>query len=107
MKNAKPSTSMSKRPRVEASIAASTTGDQPAAVDPTVEEIQVDPITDAKTGDPTITPPLQLHAMMETFMTTQETHGQLIDELLTKVAALRADFTENRSAFPPPPPSDP
>ena len=39
MKNAKPSTSMSKRPRVEASIAASTTGDQTAAVDPTVEEI--------------------------------------------------------------------
>ena len=44
--------------------------------------------------------------MMEYFMTTQTTHGQLIDELLTKVATLRADFAENRRDFPPPPPSD-
>ena len=44
---------------------------------------------------------------METFMTTQATHGQLIDELLTEVVALRVDFAEYRSAFPPPPPSDP
>ena len=56
--------------------------------------------------DPTITPPLSLRAMMESFITTQTAHGQLIDELLTKVATLRADFAENRRAFPPPPPSN-
>nr|POE66419.1 hypothetical protein CFP56_29266 [Quercus suber] len=38
---------------------------------------------------------------------TQATHGQLIDELLSEIAALRADFAKYRSAFPPPPPSDP
>ena len=43
---------------------------------------------------------------MESFMTTQVAHGQLLDELLTEVASLRADFAEYRSAFPPPPPFD-
>ena len=56
--------------------------------------------------DPTITPPFLLLAMMESFMTTQTAHGQLLDELMTEVAALRADFAEYRSVFPPLPPSN-
>ena len=98
MKNAKPSTWTSKGPRGEASTTAPTSGDQDAA-----EEIHVDPIA---TADPTVAP-LSLRSMIETFMTTQTTHGQLIDELLTKAAILRANFTEYRSAFPLPPPFDP
>ena len=98
MKSAKPSTRTSKRPRGEASTAAPTSGDQAV-----VEEIHVDPIA---TVDP-IVAPFSLHSTMETFMTTQATHGQLIDELLTKVATLRANFTKYRSAFPHPPPFDP
>ena len=43
---------------------------------------------------------------METFMTTQAAHGQLLDGLITEVAALTADFSEYNNAFPPPPPSD-
>jgi len=39
-------------------------------------------------------------------MTTQAAHGQLLDGLIAEVAALRADFSEYSSAFPPPPPSD-
>ena len=39
-------------------------------------------------------------------MTTQTTHEQLLDGLIAEVAALRADFSEYRSVFPPPPPSD-
>ena len=101
MKSAKPSTEISKRPRGEASIATPTSGDQPAT-----EEILVDPATD-DTVDPIAAPPLSLYAMMETFMTTQATNGQLIDELLTEVDALRANFAEYRSAFPHPPPSNP
>ena len=62
---------------------------------------------DDDTTDPTVTSPLSLHAMMESFMTTQAAHGQLLDELLTKVALLKADFAKFRSAFPPFPPSDP
>ena len=112
MKNAELSTGTSKRPRVEASTIAPTTSDQPAAVDPT-KEIHVDPIAtvdpaaDAETNDPTVTPPFSLRAMMETFMTTQATHRQLIDELLIEVAALRVDFAKYRSTFPTPPPSNP
>ena len=37
---------------------------------------------------------------------TQAAYSQLLDELISEVAALRADFTEYKSAFPPPPPSD-
>ena len=69
-------------------------------VDPTTA---VDPTGDAETANPTVTP-LSLRAMIETFMSTQATHGQLIDELLTEVTAMRADFAKNRSAFPPYPP---
>ena len=63
--------------------------------------------SDAKTVDPTVTPPLSLQAIMETFMTTQAAYGQLIDELLIEVVALRADFAKYKSVFPPPPPFDP
>ena len=103
MKSAKPSTGTSKRPRGEASTTASTSGDQPIA-----EEIPVDPIAgvDPVVND-IVAPPFSLRARMKTFMTTQTAHGQLIDELLTEVASLRADFAEYRSVFPPPPPFDP
>ena len=52
------------------------------------------------------TPPLSLCAMVESFMTTQAAHGQLLVELLTEVASLRADFMKYRSAFPPSQPFD-
>ena len=112
MKSVKPSTRISKRPRGEVSTAALASGDQPttkeipmnptAAMDPT---IIVDPATD-DTINCTVTS-LSLHAMMKTFMTTQAAHGQLINELLIVVAALRVDFAKYRSVFPPLPPSDP
>ena len=47
----------------------------------------VDPVANVQTNDPTVTPPLSPRAMMETFMTTQVAHGQLIE-----VAILRFDF---------------
>ena len=71
--------------------------DPTAAVDPYADDI----------ADPTFASPLSLHAMMETFMTAQAAHEQLIDELLTEVAVLRVYFAKYRSAFPPPPPFDP
>ena len=37
-------------------------------------------------------------------MMTQAAHGQLLDWLIAEIAVLRADFSENRSAFPPSPP---
>ena len=66
----------------------------------------VDPFGGVNDVDPIITLPFLLRDMMESFMTTQAAHGQLLDELLTEVVALRADFVDYRSAFPRPPPSD-
>ena len=107
MKSVKPSTRTSKRPRGEVSTAALASGDQP-----TTKEIPMNPtaVVDPTANDTinsTITSPLSLHAMMKTFMTTQAAHGQLINELLIVVAALRVDFAKYRSVFPPLPPSDP
>ena len=73
--------------------------DPTAAVDPTGD--------DDETTDPTITPPFSLHATMESFMTTQAAHGQLLDELITELVALLANFSEYRSVFPPSAPFDP
>ena len=79
---------------------------------PTAEEAFVDPTTDvdpsggADDVDPTVAPPFSLRAMMDSFMTTQTAHGQLLDKLLMEFASLRADFVEYRSVFSPPPPSD-
>ena len=41
---------------------------------------------------PTVPPSLSLCAMMEMFIMTQATHGQLMDELIFEVAVLRVDF---------------
>ena len=112
MKTVELSTSLSKRPRVET-----------ATIDPSPppKEIHFDPTTvvaddgvdeedlDADGAQPTassVPPCLSLKSMMETFMTTQTAHEQLLDELLTKVAALKTNFDEYRSIFPPPPPSN-
>ena len=106
-KNVGPSVGSSKRPWVQ-----STAGDvhaEESPIDPTAavvddsdDEVHVDSVV----AEPTVPPPLSLHAMMVTFMTTQAAHGQLLDGLITEVAALRADFSEYSSAFPSPPPFD-
>ena len=103
MKSVEPITGMSKRSQVEFSttILASSTMLATEVVDSTTA---MGPFGGADDIDPTVTPPLSLHAMMESFMATQAAHGQLLDELLTEVASLRANFAEYRSAFPPLPP---
>ena len=50
--------------------------------------VVVDHFGGANDVDPTITPPFSLRPLMESFMTTQVAHGQLLDELLTEVVAL-------------------
>ena len=51
-------------------------------------------------------PPPSLRAMMETIMTTQAAHGQLLYGFFFEVAALRADLVDYRRAIPRSPPSD-
>ena len=106
MKNVEPSTGSSKRSQAT-STTASTFGAMLAAEDTFVNSTTaMNPSGGADDADPTVAPPLSLHAMMKSFMTTQEAHGQLLNELSTEVASLKADFAEYRSAFPPLPPFD-
>ena len=51
------------------------------------DEVDVDIVDAAHTGP---LPP-SLHAMMETIMTTQAAHGQLLHGLLAEVGALRSE----------------
>ena len=96
----------SKRPRVEPTVEDMPTEEIP--YDPTTaiaeNDVDVDEV-DVETSDakPTVPPPLSLRAMMKSFIMTQAAHRQLLDELITEVTTLRADFTEYRSVFPPPP----
>ena len=66
------------------------------------DEVDVDIVAVAHTGPP----PPSLHAMMETIMTTQAAHGQLLYGFFSEVAALRADLADYRHAVPPSAPSD-
>ena len=100
MKSAEPSTRTLKRPRGEAFSTALASGVQFVA-----EEVNVDPTVamdlagdDDETTDPTITPPP---------FSLRATNRQLLDELITKLAALIANFSKYRSVFPPLAPSDP
>ena len=102
-----PSVGSSKRTRVQ-----STTGDVPHEdmhEDPTTavaedgdDEVDVDTTVAAHTGPP----PPSLRAMMETIMTAQAAHGQLLYGFFAEVAALRADLVDYRRAIPPSPPFD-
>ena len=108
MKSVEPSLGTSKRPRGEAFTTALASGDQPAAEEVHVDHIAaMDLVGDDDTVDPTVTPPFSLRAIIESFMTTQVAHGQLLDELITELVALLANFSEYRSVFPPPAPFDP
>ena len=66
------------------------------------DEVDVDTAAAMHTG----LPPPSLCAMMETIMTIQAAHGQLLYGFFAKVATLRADLTDYRRAVPPSPPSD-
>nr|POF09554.1 hypothetical protein CFP56_78187 [Quercus suber] len=103
-----PNVGSSKRPRVQ-----STTGDdvpyEDMHGDPTAvvvkdgdDEVDVETTAAAQTGPP----PPSLRAMMETIMTTQATHGQVLYGLLGDIAALRADVADFRRQVPPSPSSD-
>nr|POE45034.1 hypothetical protein CFP56_74287 [Quercus suber] len=66
------------------------------------DEVDVDTATAAHTSPR----PPSLHAMMETIMTTQATHGQVLYGLLANIVALRADLVDYRHPDPPSPTSD-
>ena len=91
----------SKRPRVESSSSAPPPSPPPSLGDPAASEF-IDPTTAA---DP---PPFALdvssiHRTLDTVMTVQAAHGQILIDVLTELQALRADLPSiRRSPHPPP-----
>ena len=88
----------SKRPRVESSGVApllpSSTGD-------TMAEEFVDLAT--ATPLPSTSDDSDIRCMLETVITVQVAHGQILVDMLNELHALRADFEHFRQSPPPPP----
>jgi len=92
----------SKRLRVKSS-----TGDAsraPSSGDPTAEDF-VDPIV-AVDPPPSTSSSSSMCTMLETCLTVQVAHGQILLDLLNEVAALQANLVDARGASSPTPPSD-
>ena len=90
----------SKRPRVESSSGI-TPPHPPSSGDPTVEEF-VDSI-DAATPPPSTSDDSSIHHMLDTIMTIQAVHGQLLVDVLTELPALCANLASFKWSPPPPP----
>ena len=88
----------SKRPRVESSTSASM---PPTSVNPTVEEY-VDPIA-AVDPPPSSSSDASLRSMLDTVMTVQATHGQILVDVLAELQALHGDLESVQHSSPPPP----
>ena len=92
----------SKRPRVESS-----TGDAsrpPSSGDPSAEEY-VDPTTTIDPS-PSSSSDSSIRSMLDTVMTVQAAHGQILLDVLTELQALLADLVGARQSSPPPPVDD-
>ena len=73
MKSAEQSIETSKRPWGDA---ATTSGTMPATDETFMDSTAaVNPVGDVEDFDPTVAPPLSLHAMMQSFITTKAAHG--------------------------------
>ena len=89
----------SKCPRVESFTGAA--AQPPSLGDPTTEAY-VDPIA-AVDPPPSSSCDSSIRSMLDTVMTVQAVHGQLLVDVLTELQALRADFASVRWSTPPPP----
>ena len=89
----------SKRPKVESSTGAAS--QPPSSGDLTTEEF-VNP-TAAVDPPPSSSSNSSIRSMLDTVMTVQAAHGQLLVDVLTKLQALRVDLASARRSSPPPP----
>ena len=92
----------SKHPRVESST--SDASRPPPSSDPSVEAY-VDP-TAVVDPPPSTSSDSPLRAMLDYILTIQAAHGQILLDVLNKVAALQADFAHARGCTPRAPPSN-
>ena len=89
----------SKRPRVQSST--SDASQPPSLGDLTTEEY-VDP-TAAADHPPTSLSDSSIQSMLDTVMTVQAAHGQILLDVLTKLQAFRANLVSAQQSSPPPP----
>ena len=89
----------SKCPRVESSIGAAS--QPPSSGDPIAEEF-VDP-TAAVDPLPSSSSDSSIRSMLDTVMTVQAAHGQLLVDVLMEIQVLRVDLASARRSSPPPP----
>ena len=89
----------SKRPKVESSTGAAS--QPPSSSDLTTEEF-VNP-TAAVDPPPSSSSNSSIRSMLDTIMTVQAAHGQLLVDVLMKLQALRADLVSIWQSTPPPP----
>ena len=95
----------SKRPRVESSLGFAPPPPPPppppSLGDPIIEEF-VD-LTATIAPSPSTSNDSSICHMLDTVMTVQSVHGQLLVDMLMKLQALRADLASLRRSPPPPP----
>ena len=89
----------SKHPRVESSSGDAT--QPPSSGDPTTEAY-VDPTT-VVDPPPSSSSDSSIRSMLDTVMTVQAAHGQLLVDVLMELLALRADLVSVWRSTPPPP----
>ena len=90
----------SKRPRVERS---GVTPPPPTSTSDTTAEESVDPAAAAAVPPPSTLDNSDIRHMLETVMTIQATHGQLLVDMLDEFHALRANLEHLRQSPPSPP----
>ena len=77
----------------------------PSFTGDTTAEEPIDPATDAAANDvprPSTSDDLDIRHMLETVMTVQATHGQILVDMLDEFHAMRADLEHLRRSPPPP-----
>ena len=89
-----------KRPRVESSSGVAPPP-PPSSSDLTAKEYVN--MTAAVDPPPSTSGDSSIRSMLDTVMTVQAAHGQLLVDVLTELQALRADLTSIRRSPPPPP----
>ena len=92
----------SKRPHVESSLGVTPPPPPPpSSGDPTTKEY-VDP-TAAVDPPPSTSGDSSIRSMLDTIMTVQATHGQLLVDMLDELRSLQTDLESLRRSPPPPP----
>ena len=97
----------SKRPRVESSSGAPPPppSPSPSSSGDLTADVFIDP-TVAANPPPSASDVSSICCTLDTVMTVQATHGQLLVDMLTELQALRADLASIKRSPPPPPFND-